>query len=167
MQSGPDAQIRSMLFAALAAAALMLAAHQSYAADTNDAPPTRPAAAQPDNMTSARKLIQDRQWKQASTLLERVVAQEPANADAHNLLGYSYRWQDRMDESFASYTKALQIEPQHRGALNYMGIAYLKVGKPDMAEQHLARLQQICGAAGCEESRELAAKLAEYRAAKH
>ena len=98
-------------------------------------------------------------------MLEKVVAKEPRNADAHNLLGFSYRWLNRMDESFASYGKALAIEPNHRGAHEYIGVAYLKVGKPEKAEEHLAKLQQICGA-NCEETRDLAAKLTEYKTAK-
>lgn len=164
MQTRFPLPVRAALFVAIAAAALAAGTMPSHAADTSfSAPAAAPAPA--NDMASARQLIKDKQWAKASALLERIVAQEPRNADAHNLLGYSYRWQDRMDESFASYTKALQIDPQHRGALNYMGIAYLKVGQPEMAEGNLARLQQLCGAS-CDESRELAAKLADYRAGK-
>jgi len=115
-------------------------------------------------MTAGRQAVKDRQWAQAATHLQRVVAREPRNADAHNLLGFSYRWMDRMDESFAHYAKALEIDPKHRGAHEYVGVAYLKVGNKAKAEEHLAKLREICGV-NCEETRSLAAKVSEFRTA--
>jgi Flp pilus assembly protein TadD len=150
----------------LLAGGVMTASFTVQGADTpmETATPA-PAAAAADPMATARKHIQAKQWSQAAAVLEKLVAKEPRNADAHNLLGFSYRWLNRMQESFASYGKALAIEPNHRGAHEYIGVAYLKIGKPEKAEEHLARLQQICGA-NCEETRDLAAKLSEYKTAK-
>jgi Tfp pilus assembly protein PilF len=130
-----------------------------------DLPDSTPASAENTDLAAARKAVQQKQWAQASVLLQRAVASEPRNADAHNLLGYSYRWQGHMDESFAHYAKALEIDPNHRGAHEYVGVAYLKAGKPALAEQHLAQLTRICGA-DCEETRDLAAQVADYKAGK-
>jgi len=165
MQTRIQIPLRSVLSTLLLAGGVAMNALPVHAADT-PVETTKPAAAPAeDAMATARKHIQAKQWSQAASVLEKVVAKEPRNADAHNLLGFSYRWMDRMDDSFASYGKALAIEPNHRGAHQYVGVAYLKVGKPEKAEEHLAKLQQICGA-NCEETRELAAKLAEYKTAK-
>jgi Flp pilus assembly protein TadD len=163
MQNQIQHPLRSALSALLFAGGLAMSAAPIHAADT-PMETAKPAAAE-DPMATARKHVQAKQWSQAASVLEKVVAKEPRNADAHNLLGFSYRWMDRMDESFASYGQALAIDPNHRGANHYVGVAYLKVGKPEKAEEHLAKLQQICGA-NCEETRELAAKLSEYKTAK-
>jgi Flp pilus assembly protein TadD len=164
MQTQIQNPLRTTLSALLLAGGFVMSALPAHAADTPE-PATPAAAPAEDAMATARKHIQAKQWSQAAGVLEKVVAKEPRNADAHNLLGFSYRWMDRMDDSFASYGKALAIEPNHRGAHHYVGVAYLKVGKPEKAEEHLARLQQICGA-NCEETRDLTAKIAEYKTAK-
>ncbi len=165
MQTRFQRPVRNLLAALLLANGLAMSALTVHAADTPVETPRPAAAPAQDPMATARKHIEAKQWSQAASVLEKVVAKEPRNADAHNLLGFSYRWMDRMDESFASYGKALAIDPNHRGANQYVGVAYLKVGKPEKAEEHLAKLQQICGA-NCEETRELAAKLNEYKTAK-
>nr|WP_297357873.1 tetratricopeptide repeat protein [uncultured Caldimonas sp.] len=145
-------------------AALAMGSQAAVAADTWS-PTAATEPAEDKDMAAGRKALADKQWAKAAGYFERVVSREPRNADAHNLLGYSYRWMDRMDDSFRHYARALELQPDHRGAHEYVGIAYLKVGNPAKAEEHLARLQQICGA-NCEESRSLRAKLDEYRAAK-
>ena len=164
MQTQTQRRLRSVLSGLLLASGLAIGALPAHAADT-PMETTKPAAAAAEEaMAAARTYIQAKQWSRAASVLERVVAMQPRNADAHNLLGFCYRWMERMDASFASYAKALAIEPNHRGANHYVGVAYLKVGKPEKAEEHLAKLQQVCGA-DCEETRELAAKLNEYKTA--
>lgn len=145
-------------------AALTFGARPVLAADTWEVPVASKPAADGD-MAAGRKALADKQWAKAAGYFERVVSREPGHADAHNLLGYSYRWMDRMDDSFRHYGRALELQPNHRGAHEYVGIAYLKVGNPAKAEEHLLRLQQICGP-DCEEARSLGAKIAEYRATK-
>ena len=102
-------------------------------------------------------------WTLAAKSFARVVAEQPNNADAHNLLGYSLRWLNRYDEAFAAYDKALALDPNHKGALEYSGVAYLKTNQKAKAEANLARLQAIC--ATCEETTDLARAIAEYKAA--
>lgn len=169
MTSTQTAQDRSsrfvLAFAALAfGAGLALGSMPALAADTWEVPVASTPAEDRD-MAAGRKALADKQWAKAAGYFERVVSRDPRNADAHNLLGYSYRWMDRMDDSFRHYGRALELQPDHRGAHEYVGIAYLKVGNVAKAEEHLSRLQQICGA-GCEETRSLAAKLSEYRSVK-
>lgn len=86
-----------------------------------------------------------KKWQAAVDAFNRALKSEPRNADIHNYLGYSYRNLDKLDLSFRHYGEALRLEPNHRGANNYVGIAYLKSGKPEKAEEHLARLEKICG----------------------
>jgi hypothetical protein len=46
--------------------------------------------------------------------------------------------------AFAHYKRALELNPRHRGAHEYVGEAYLLVGALAKAEEHLAALQRIC-----------------------
>ena len=68
-------------------------------------------------------------------------------ADVYNLLGYSYRKNDNpdLDKAFESYQIALEANPQHAGAHEYLGELYIKMGKKSMAEKMLAKLETIAG----------------------
>ena len=52
--------------------------------------------------------------------------------------------------------------PNHRGANEYIGVAWLRVKQPAKAQEHLARLEKICGK-GCDEYKDLAKAIADYK----
>lgn len=114
--------------------------------------------AQIDDFAAGKKAIDAKNWAEAVSSFNKVVAKNPKNADAYNYLGYSNRWMGKYDEAFAAYDKALALDPKHKGALEYSGIAYLKTGKKAQAEAQLAKLQTIC--ANCEETADLAKAIA-------
>ena len=64
------------------------AAETAETADFKAAPPRVDQAA----MASGREANAVKQWGRATARLQRVVAKTPAHDDAHNLLGFSYRW---------------------------------------------------------------------------
>jgi len=45
---------------------------------------------------------------------------------------------------FKHYNEALRIDPEHRGAHEYLGEAYLMVGNLAKAKEHLAVLDKLC-----------------------
>jgi tetratricopeptide (TPR) repeat protein len=108
-------------------------------------------------------MVEARNYKDAIPVLQQVVAKEPRNADAYNLLGFATRKSGNPQGSLQYYTTALQIDPKHLGANEYIGEAYLMLDQLPQAEQHLARLGQLC-TFGCAEERELKAAIANYRA---
>ena len=61
--------------------------------------------------------------------------------------------------------KKLAINPNHRGANEYLGELYLKLGDPEKARQHLAKLQGLCPT-GCSEYNDLKKAVDTYQAAK-
>ncbi len=129
-----------------------------------------PAITQPtggERMDAARQAIARGGWARAQLDLKVVVRDEPGNADAHNLLAYTYRKQEQPDlaKAFEHYKTALKLNPQHKGAHEYIGEAYLMDRKPAMAERHLSDLEKICGNRQCEEYQDLAKALAAYRKA--
>jgi hypothetical protein len=67
-----------------------------------------------------------------------------------------------MDLAFKHYGRALQLNPRHRGAHEYVGEAYLIVNNLSKAEEHLAALEKIC-LIPCEEYDDLRKKIDVYR----
>ncbi|MCW5645077.1 MAG: tetratricopeptide repeat protein [Rhodoferax sp.] len=142
--------------------AATLASTPLQAADTG--PVASPPSAR-ERIDLAREAIRKQDWRRALDELNRAVREEPHNADIHNLLGYSLRKQARPDlpRAFEHYRKAIELDPRHKGAHEYIGEAYLMDRKPQEAEKHLAALQQICGNTTCEEYVDLAKAIADYR----
>ena len=132
-----------------------------FAADT----PTYTPPTVSERMGAAREAIDRKGWSRAQYDLKSVVSDEPGNADAHNLLAYTYRKQDKPDlpKAFEHYKIALRLNPEHRGAHEYIGEAYLMDRKPADAEWHLAELERICGNRTCEEYQDLARAISAYR----
>ena len=130
----------------------------------NDTPTeTEPSAAQ--RMAAATSAIQAKSWALAITELKATVKVDPRNADAHNLLAYSYRKQSKPDlpMAFEHYRMALNLNPNHKGAHEYIGEAYLMDNKPAEAEKHLVELKRICGNTTCEEYVDLAQAIAKFK----
>jgi Flp pilus assembly protein TadD len=125
-----------------------------------------PAASTGDpDYAKAKAMIEAKNYGGAIPLLQQVVAKDPKNANAYNLLGFATRKSGNPQGSLQYYTTALQIDPKHLGANEYIGEAYLMLGQVQQAEQHLARLDQLC-VFGCAEYRELKAAIASYKAGK-
>jgi Flp pilus assembly protein TadD len=149
---------------AMGIAALSLS---TMAADT--APVARPAAVKTkavDFLAQARESIASKNWSKAMGQLQQMLQKEPNNADAHNLLAFSYRKNTPADlpKAFEHYKKALAIDPNHKGAHEYIGEAYLMDKQPAEADKHLAALEKICGNTSCEEYQDLVKAIAAYRA---
>ncbi len=128
-----------------------------------------PAVRQPsagERVDLARDAIKNKDWKKSLAELNLAVREEPRNADAHNLLAYSYRKQatPNLPKAFEHYKTALSLNPRHKGAHEYIGEAYLMDKKPAEAEKHLAELEKICGNKTCEEYADLSRAIADYKA---
>ncbi|MCW5771986.1 MAG: tetratricopeptide repeat protein [Rhodospirillaceae bacterium] len=100
--------------------------------------------------SAAERAVKAKQYEDAIKKLEAVLAKEPRNVDALNYLAYSHRELGRYDVAMGYYQKALALNANHRGANEYLGELYLKLGKMKEAQGQLAKLQRICGR-GCEE----------------
>lgn len=102
-------------------------------------------------------------WTQAAAAVHAGLARQPGNAEYHNLYAFALRKGPKpdMDQVFAHYQEALRLNPEHRGAHEYIGEAYLMVGDLDKAKQHLAVLDRLC-LFGCEEYDDLKKAVAAY-----
>ncbi len=112
----------------------------------------------------AVKAVKAEKYKDAIELLKKVVDKEPKKADAWNYLGYSQRKTGQTGDALKSYTAALDIDPKHKGAHEYLGELYLMTDNLPKAEETLKKLQALCG--GCDERKELEKAVAAYKKAK-
>ena len=115
-------------------------------------------AAEGSEYKSAEEAILSGDFAGALPILIALTAAEPDNADAWNMLGFASRKSGDLAAAGVAYGRALEIDPDHLGALEYQGEMYLELMQPDMAKANLARLQDLCGV--CEEAEDLALALA-------
>ncbi|MDA0231423.1 MAG: tetratricopeptide repeat protein [Proteobacteria bacterium] len=100
-------------------------------------------------------------WQDAAEKFERAIESGSPSANAYNLLAYSHRRLGQLDLAFSNYAQALELDPRHRGAHEYIGEAYLLIGDPDQAAIHLNSLKEICR--NCSEAMKLRKALARHK----
>lgn len=135
--------------------ALLLASGAAFAA--GDPTPADPVLQQ------ATAATERQDWPAAQATLKQALAQNPANADYHNLYAYAVRKGPNPDMKvvFEHYQEALRLDPRHRGAHEYIGEAYLMVGDVAKAKEHLAALDKLCFFP-CEEYTDLKRAISAY-----
>ncbi len=107
--------------------------------------PADPPPTQNMDYQAGLDAIQVSDWERAISNLKIAAVAEPTNADLQNWLGYAYRHTGKYDEALDHYRAALDLDPAHRGAHEYVGETYLLLGNKAKAREHLAALERICG----------------------
>lgn len=105
-------------------------------------------------LADARADIKAKRWENAIEKLGVIVDANPASADAFNLLGYSFRNLGNTKRAMTAYTRALKLDPNHTGALEYQGVLFVMLGDLARANANLDKIKTICGS--CEEYDDLA-----------
>jgi tetratricopeptide (TPR) repeat protein len=108
--------------------------------------PNRNPAVEERALRQARASIAQKAWERALVQLQSHIRVYPDDADAHNLHGLTLRQLGRYDLSLAAYERALQLDPEHLGAHEYMGELMLTLGRRDRALHHLTTLERLCQA---------------------
>ena len=101
-------------------------------------------------LTKIRTLIAAKNFSAALSALKVADKDFPNNADINNLLGYSARNLKQYKPAATYYVKALKIDPNHLGALEYQGELFMLTKKTSDAKKNLAKLKSLCGV-NCEE----------------
>ena len=116
------------------------------------------------NLAAGRKAIDAKDFKSAVENLTKAVQENPTDADAHTMLGYSYRKLGAFDKSMEHYQIALKIDSNHRSAHEYLGELYLEMNQPGNAEKQLQALKKACPFFGkCEQYDDLRVAIENYR----
>jgi tetratricopeptide (TPR) repeat protein len=105
------------------------------------------------DLTSVRAKIKAKDFKAALAELTPMLATYQ-HADVYNLMGFSLRKTGDTKQAYTFYRKALDFDPDHKGALEYLGELYVETGQIDKAKENVARLRQLCPS-GCEELADL------------
>jgi protein involved in temperature-dependent protein secretion len=104
------------------------------------------------DLTSVRAKIKAQDYAAALAEL-RDLAEDTQQADVYNLLGFTAQdW--RFQDSLTYYTNALELQPDHKAAREYLGEFYVESGNLEKAKEQLAILAKLCPG-GCEEREDL------------
>jgi Flp pilus assembly protein TadD len=105
------------------------------------------------DLTSVRAKIKAKDFKAAIAELTPML-ETHQHADVYNLLGFSLRKTGDAKQAYTFYRKALEFDPEHKGALEYLGELYVETGQIDKARENVALLKKLCPT-GCEELADL------------
>ena len=116
------------------------------------APPGAPVVSAESRVNDGIKLGKKKDWAGAERAYRDALRLDPALAEGWNGLGFALRNQKKYTESIAAYQEALKRRPNYAQALEYLGEAYVELGRLDEARAVHARLQPL----DAKEARELA-----------
>ena len=120
------------------------------------------AAQKPPGFNEAVALIAAEKYQEAIPPLQSAEKLATTDADIQNLLGFTHRKTGKLDAAASYYKRALEINPKHKGALEYQGELFLMLGDKDAATANLAKLDKICWL-GCSEYDDLKQAIAKSR----
>ena len=135
----------------IAAAIALFSALPAFAVDNME------STTAPD-LTSVRAKIAAKNYNGALEEL-RGLAEDNQQADVYNLLGFTLRKTGDFKTSLTYYTKALELEPDHKAAREYLGELYVQTGNLAKANEQLAVLGKLCPN-GCDELDDLKVAIA-------
>jgi len=103
----------------------------------------------------AYELVYDKKFDKSIKLLEKIAKRKDLGekkADVYNLLGFSYRKHSEpdLDKALESYKIALETNPEHLGAHEYLGELYITLGNMNKANEMLNSLEKISGTSSME-----------------
>jgi len=150
------ALLRAALVGATLALTAVAARAEPYEVDPD-------LAARDEDYAAGKRAVDRKDWDEAVRRFKLAERRHPEQADLQNILGYAHRNLKQYDLAFVHYKRAIEIEPRHRGAHEYIGETYLLTGDLAGAEKHLDALRQIC-LLPCDELRDLDKAVAQYRA---
>ena len=110
----------------------------------------------PKNYSKVKKLIKKENYSEAIKKLEEILSTKKFQNDPDiiNLYAFSLRKNNNFEKSEKQYKIALDIDPKHKGALEYQGELFLQYKNIEKAKANLKLLERICGV-NCEEYKDL------------
>jgi tetratricopeptide (TPR) repeat protein len=120
-------------------------------------------APQENDYATARRLIHFGKYAEAIPYLNNAHMEQPHKTDIIVYLGYAHHMTGDNDLALDYYRVALQEDPDHLLAREYLGELYLSLNYLPSAQEQLARLNQLCPS-GCDERDALTKAIATYQA---
>jgi len=101
-----------------------------------------------DRLTSAQELLQQayelqmaKQYEQAISLYKQSIEVYPT-AEAHTFLGWTYSFQERLDEAIEECRRAIEVDPDFGNPYNDIGVYLMQKGGFDEALPWLEKAKQ-------------------------
>lgn len=101
-----------------------------------------------DRLTKAQELFQQAyecqiagKYERAIRLYQQSIEVYPT-AEAHTFLGWTYSFQDRLDDAIAACYKAIEVDPDFGNPYNDIGVYLMQKGQPDEAIPWLEKAKQ-------------------------
>lgn len=116
-----------------------------------------------ESFARAVKMVDRGSYATAIALLEKAIAADPRNPDAYSLMGFSHRKLGEWGAALDYYNKALELDPKHLGANEYLGELYLEMDDLERAMERLGILKAACGT-DCAEYQQLKNAVAAFKA---
>ena len=112
-------------------------------ANRADAPETEATRIAP--LDEAQATLESGNGVIAMAQLVRYLGDDPDNPEGWLLLGRAYIALGQPDEADAAFARALDLAPEHKGALLARGELSLSMGRLEAARSMLSRLTELCG----------------------
>ncbi len=106
------------------------------------------------DLSAVRAKIKARDFPGAIGELNGMIDRGLQHPDLYSLLGYSLRKSGDQKTAMTFYTKALEFNPEHKGALEYQGELFVEMGDLARARSNATKLARLCPQ-GCEERDDL------------
>jgi tetratricopeptide (TPR) repeat protein len=97
----------------------------------------------PELYAQAETLVRQDRWDEGIALLRQVLAAEPENLKAHNLMGIALSGMGDVSGAGAEFERAVRIDPRFVPALKNLAINELAQNKVGEAQRHFSSAQKI------------------------
>ena len=99
---------------------------------------------------SALEKVKQARYASAIEDLKKALKVNGKNADFWSLYGFAARKAGSYEIAEKAYARALEIDPNHLGALEYSGELYVETKRTEEARKNLEQLERLCPQ-GCRE----------------
>ncbi|MEO5617688.1 MAG: tetratricopeptide repeat protein [Candidatus Eisenbacteria bacterium] len=95
------------------------------------------------DLTARKDKSAEKRFRRALERGDKAVLLDATYHEAWNLVGYAARKLKDYDRAVAAYERCLKLKPDYAPAREYLGEAYVELGKIDLARQQLAALDPL------------------------
>ena len=89
-------------------------------------------------------MIKEEDYKSALKTLKEYRKSKKKDADGWTLLAFTNRKLKKYSEAESLYTKALDLDPGNKIAIEYQGELFVELGRIEEANANLAKLRELC-----------------------
>ena len=97
-----------------------------------------------DLYKKATKQLKEEDYKSALKTLKKYTKSKKKDADGWTLLAFTNRKLKNYSEAESLYTKALNLDPNNKVAIEYQGELFVELGRIEEANANLAKLKTLC-----------------------